>query len=449
MVGAVDFIACNSPSPAPFLPSSSPSTPSPSASLWFFFPEMAPPPPPPPPASSGQYWSQFLSGALSARGPNALPYQEDAKWLIRHHLVSLAEVFPSLPPKSALFTHNDGRSAQLLQAEGTIPILYAGVVYNIPAAIWLLENYPRSPPSVFLLPTRDMVVKRNHPYVDQSGHVSVPYLGNWIFPSSNLVDLVRTLSHLFGQEPPLFTREKPNPNPNPIPNPPHPPPPSSSASSSSSPSPSRIFSQVAPPYGGAGGRLHQSPQRRPAEDPAEVYRRNAVNRILEVVHADMVALRKAREVETEELVAAQGVLRRREEELRRGLREMQGEKEGLEQQLQVMLMNADVLEQWLRENEGKRKGHEVDAEELFEPCDPLSKQLIECTAADLAAEDAIYSLDTAVRDGAIPLDLYLKNIRALSREQFFHRATSKRARAAKVEAQISGMAARAPQYSAA
>ncbi|CAA7398945.1 unnamed protein product [Spirodela intermedia] len=405
---------------------------------------------PPPPASCGQYWSQFLSSALSARGPNALPYQEDAKWLIRHHLVSLAEAFPSLPPKSSLFTHNDGRSAQLLQAEGTIPIRYAGVVYNIPAAIWLLENYPRCPPSVFLLPTSDMVVKRNHTYVDQSGHVSVPYLCNWIFPSSNLVDLVRTLSHLFSQEPPLFTREKANPNPSPIPNSPRPPPPSSSTSSPSpspSPSPSRIYSQAAP-YGAAGGRLHQSPQRRPAEDPAEVYRRNAVNRILEVVHADMVALRKTREVETEELMSTQGVLRRREDELRRGLRDMQGEKEGLEQQLQVMLMNADVLEQWLRENEGKKKGHDVDAEELFEPCDPFSKQLIECTAVDLAAEDAIYSLDTAVREGAIPLDLYLKNIRVLSREQFFHRATSKRVRAAQVEAQVSGMAATAPQYSA-
>uniref|UniRef100_A0A1D1XJ06 Protein ELC n=1 Tax=Anthurium amnicola TaxID=1678845 RepID=A0A1D1XJ06_9ARAE len=399
-------------------------------------------PPLPPPGPNGQYWSQFLSGALSQRGPNALPYAEDAKWLIRQHLVSLVEAFPSLPPKTSQFTHNDGRAAHLLQAEGTIPILYAGVVYNIPAVVWLLEPYPRSPPSVFLTPTRDMVIKRGHPHVDRSGHVSAPYLRNWVYPSSNLVDLVRTLSHIFGQDPPLYSRENPVPVPDPSPH--------SQPTPSPSPQqpPSRIYS---PPYGGGGGgggggRLSQSPQYPRTDDPAEVYRKNIINRILETTHAEIVSLRKNRELEMEGLFATQAALRRREEELSRGLRGMQEEKEGLEQQLQLVLMNTDVLEGWVRDNEGKKRRDEVDVDQVFEPCDPLSRQLMECTAADLAVEDTVYSLDKAVQEGAIPFDMYLKNIRALSREQFFHRAISAKVRAAQVQAQAGSMAARAPQY---
>jgi ESCRT-I complex subunit TSG101 len=205
---------------------------------------MARSPPPPPSAGGAQYAQQFLNTALSQRGPSALPYAEDVKWLIRNHLVALAEAFPSLHPKAALFTHNDGRAAHLLQADGTIPIHHAGASYNLPAVIWLPEPYPRSPPLVFLSPTRDMVIKPHHPLVDRSGLVAnAPYLRSWVFPSSNLVDLVRSLSHLFGLDPPLFTR-----NPPPAANPsPQPPPPRVSPSPSPSPSPLFLFRPLPSP----------------------------------------------------------------------------------------------------------------------------------------------------------------------------------------------------------
>ncbi|TVU23108.1 hypothetical protein EJB05_32847, partial [Eragrostis curvula] len=127
--------------------------------------------------------------AARTSGPSALPYAKDSKW-IRNHLVALAEAFPSLHPKATLFTHNDGRAAHLLQADGTIPIHHAG------------EPYPRSPPSSgYPSPTHaprlssssltcDMV-EPNHPLAHRSGLVAnVPYLRARVFPSSNLVDLV-------------------------------------------------------------------------------------------------------------------------------------------------------------------------------------------------------------------------------------------------------------------
>ncbi|PKI68743.1 hypothetical protein CRG98_010800 [Punica granatum] len=246
-----------------------------------------------------QLTQQFLNSVLSQRGPSALPYSEDTKWLIRQHLVALTTTFPSLNPQTASFTHNDGRSVNLLQADGTVPMLFQGVTYNIPVVIWLMESYPRHAPCVYVNPTRDMIIKRPHAH----------------------------------------------------------------------------------------------------------------------------------------------------EQLNRGLREMQDEKEGLEQQLQMVLMNGDVLDDWLRENEGKAKlGSSLDVDDAFECADLLSKQMVECTAVDLAIEDTVYSLDKAIQEGAIPFDQYLRNVRLLSREQFFHRATGIKVRAVQMQAQVASMAARAPPH---
>ncbi|KAJ0797047.1 putative ubiquitin E2 variant, ubiquitin-conjugating enzyme/RWD, steadiness box (SB) [Helianthus annuus] len=418
-------------------------------------------PPPSPSSSTAQFTQQFLSSVLSQRGPSSLPYSEDVKWLIRQHLLSLSESFPSLHPKTATFTHNDGRTVNLLQSDGTVPMLFHNVTYNIPVVIWLMETYPRHPPLVFVNPTRDMVIKRQHSFVNPSGLVSIPYLQNWVYPSSNLVDLARNLSHYFGVDPPLYSQRRPNPNPNPSFNN------SSNNTSVSSVSASGLNSSASirpaipprtyPPSPYGSGRI-SSPSPTPSpppgvgggvtEDPNEVYRRNAINKLVENVHTDVEELRKKREVEMEGMFTAQAVLRQREEEISKGLREMQYEKEALEQQLQMVLMNTDLLEGWVRENEGKLGGDvgSVNADEAFEPLDSLSKQMLESTSSDLAIEDAIYAMDKAVQHGSIPFDLYLRNVRLLSREQFFHRATSAKVRAAQMHAQVTSMASRAPPY---
>ncbi|KAI3840202.1 hypothetical protein MKX03_013861 [Papaver bracteatum] len=386
--------------------------------------------PQPPPT---QFTQQFLSTVLSQRGPSALQYTEDSKWLIRQHLVSLIESYPSLQPKTSVFNHTDGRTVNLLQARGTIPMIYMNVTYNIPIVIWLMETYPRHPPCIYVDPTRDMIIKRPHAYVNPSGLVSTPLLQSWIYPSSTLCDVIKELSGLFGLDPPLFTRQQQNPNTESM----------------------RIQSRPAIPPRGAydqspyGVSPSQNMNHR-TDDPVEIYKKNAISKLLESLHGDIAVLRKKREVEIEGLFNAQGMLRQREEQLSKGVREMQEEKEGLEQQLQMVLMNADVLEGWVKENEVKVKMNKgnLNVDLVFEPVDALSKQMLDCTAADLAIEDVIYSLDKAFQEGSIAFDQYLKNVRALSREQFFHRATASKVRAAQMQAQVANMASRAshPQY---
>ncbi|PPD83475.1 hypothetical protein GOBAR_DD19585 [Gossypium barbadense] len=205
------------------------------------------------------------------------------------------------------------------------------------------------------------------------------------------------------------------------------------------------------PYGRVQHPQHSQARPTSTDDAAEVYKRNAMNKLVEMVHGDIIGMRKAREVEMEGMFSAQAVLRRREEEINKGLKEMQDEKEGLEQQLQVVLMNADVLDSWIRDNEGKiknlgKKNNNVDVDEAIHCVDVLSKQVLDSTAADLAIEDVVYSLDKAVQDGVVPFDQYLRNVRLLSREQFFHRATASKVKEAQMQAQVANMAARISHF---
>ena len=61
---------------------------------------------------------------------------------------------------------------ELLLAEGTVPMYYQGVKYNIPVAIWLSEQYPLAAPLAYVVPTPDMIIKPRHSFVEASGACS-------------------------------------------------------------------------------------------------------------------------------------------------------------------------------------------------------------------------------------------------------------------------------------
>ena len=164
----------------------------------------------PPGHAQGQVtrrWQHYLGTALSRRGPEALPYAEDVKLTVRQQLLDLVLEFPSLDIRAAQYTYNDGHEMNLLKISGTVPMFYRGQKYNLPVAVWLPEYFPRSAPICYLNPTSDMMIKPNHRNVNPSGLVvNEPYLQQWSFPSSNLLELAHTLSITFGQDPPLFSK---------------------------------------------------------------------------------------------------------------------------------------------------------------------------------------------------------------------------------------------------
>lgn len=83
----------------------------------------------------------------------------------------------------------------------------------------------------------------------------------------------------------------------------------------------------------------------------------------------------------------------------------------LDQQLQEFIDKYD--------KEGER---EIDPDEVYGPTQPLFKQLLDAFAEENAVVDAIYYTGEGLRKGVLPLDVFLKSIRELSRRQFMLRA---------------------------
>ncbi|GAB2238117.1 hypothetical protein Droror1_Dr00016019 [Drosera rotundifolia] len=449
------------------------------------WPPPHPPPHPLPSATGNPQLQQYLHHLLLSS--HHFPYPDSSKPIIFHHILSLSSILPSLTPTPSPTTFSGDPTSSLLSISGTIPVPYYGVTYNIPILIYLTEAYPMDPPRVCLNPTRDMVIKGSHPNVDDSGIVWVPCLQNWVFPGSDLVGLVRELIRVFEVDMPVYSRPRRDRDRdrerdsvvgegsigsgivgsvdsgfgahrgtdsreygaysygdsyggNPV------------MVSSNSSVHSGFGARPSIPYGDYGsspcvsaGRFREPRAR--MDDSDEVVKRKMMDRLVEMVQGDVVAMKKGREGEMEGFLRVQAAMRRRGSEIERGLREMRHKMEGLEQELQVVLRNADVLGDWLKENEGKMGGFgKVNVDEIFEFDDGLGRQMVECMAADMAIEDVIYSLDRAVQDGVVSFDVYLRNVRLLSREQFIHRATAGKVKAVQAQAQVAPMASRISQF---
>ncbi|EED77204.1 predicted protein, partial [Postia placenta Mad-698-R] len=107
---------------------------------------------------------------------NIQPYP--AHDIVFAHTDAVLARYPTVRPKTDVYTYDDGRTQLLLCLHGLLPIAYRGASYNIPIAIWLTREYPRQPPIAYVVPTTDMIV-RPGPDMDVSGRCQVEYLRNW------------------------------------------------------------------------------------------------------------------------------------------------------------------------------------------------------------------------------------------------------------------------------
>ncbi|KAJ7046745.1 UEV-domain-containing protein [Mycena alexandri] len=117
--------------------------------------------------------------------------------------------FPSLRPKSDVYTYDDGRTQLLLCIHGLLPIAFRGASYNIPVAVWLTREYPREPPLPYVVPTADMLVKPG-PHLDVSGRSSVDYIQQWARKSEgcSLSSLIDAMQAEFSRVPPVYAKPK-------------------------------------------------------------------------------------------------------------------------------------------------------------------------------------------------------------------------------------------------
>ncbi|KAE8376768.1 UEV domain-containing protein [Aspergillus bertholletiae] len=192
-----------------------------------------------------------------------------------HDVASVLAQYPSLSPRTEVYTYENGFSALLLQLTGTVPVTFRGTVYKFPISLWVPNTYPREPPIVYVTPTQDMAVRVGQ-HVTLEGRVYHHYLAHWTeaWERSTLVDLVSILREVFAKEPPVRYKQQqvpprpqqPELTPTPPPLPPLPAELGSSTSqsplnqSASSPTPA---AQVPPPPPPKPGQAAPAEQRQP------------------------------------------------------------------------------------------------------------------------------------------------------------------------------------------
>jgi len=123
-------------------------------------------------------------------------------------------------------------------------------------------------------------------------------------------------------------------------------------------------------------------------------------------------------------------LQRMKTNLQRSKYEIEMEEKAIEQQskeletLKGELETANAtIETWLDAN---KDSPPIDLLTTVEPQNMWSKQLIQAVAQDSAIDDTLYCLDRALGEDAINFKNYLKQVRKLTREQFFKRALTQK-----------------------
>lgn len=129
----------------------------------------------------------------------------------------MLEAIQHSPPKALkpmdgdLFVE-DGKGGinemRLVLLSGVVRMAYEGQEYNTPVEIYFPTDYPKSPPLVYVRPTKDMIINNPNPYVDSNGLVfNLDILREWRrnhqskgITTSNLID---ALSAAFTENPPL------------------------------------------------------------------------------------------------------------------------------------------------------------------------------------------------------------------------------------------------------
>ncbi|KAK3441241.1 protein ELC-like [Eucalyptus grandis] len=318
---------------------------------------------------------QFIEAALWCTGPFELSYTDpDQKWLIRKDMLSLLQDFPNLSPSMDAYIHNDGSIVNILNAHGTVHVSSSSP--QVPLTIWLHENYPHAAPIVMVgLPgvASSLTIHHNHPFIDPSGLTTSPYIQTWEFPRCNLKDLVHNLVKIFSRDHPFS----------------------------------------------------YSPTSSPFTHPSVVSKKEALDRLAGMLHYDTMAWRSETDEEIEELLALQQEMDQRVATVTTIVQGLERERWELRDRVAQLAEEADVLINWIKVHDLKRAVAAGDdgIDDVFEGVDEESRLRLQCSAEDLSIEDTIYALDKAVDEGAVNFETYIRQVRHLAREQFFHRDT--------------------------
>lgn len=314
-------------------------------------------------ASSSSSQVKFIEKALLSTGSFALSYTDpDQKWLIRKHLTSFLQDYPHFELSTDTFNHNNGAKVQLFCLEGSIRIRNSTTqLPTVQLTIWIHENYPLTPPLVFINPN-SILIRTNHPFVSSSGFTNSRYIETWEHPRCNLLDFIRNLKKVLANDHPFVHTDS---------------------------IPTR----------------NQS-----------VSRTEALDRLATSLHYDVLTIMERSEKEIENLWKVQSEVKQRSESVKKIITELETERERLKVRALKLKDDSDVLATWVETNLMKPMSMDMGIEEMFE-----IESAVEELAGDDAIEDVLRVLEEAAARGELEISSYLKQVRVLAREQFFIR----------------------------
>ncbi|KAL3275189.1 hypothetical protein HHI36_019958 [Cryptolaemus montrouzieri] len=357
-------------------------------------------------------------------------------------IMSVLNHYHGLQALQDTYVFNDGTPMELIQLNGTIPVRFKGAVYNIPVCIWLMDTHPNNAPICYVKPTADMSIKVSM-FVDQNGKIYLPYLHDWKPNTSDLLGLIQVMIVTFGEQPPVFAKPANKEVPYPtnsfgstpyMPYPSNPYPQTSYPGYPSYPPVSSQSVAAYPPYptsypgyptsGGFGGPPEGiSTQHGTIKD--EHIRVSLLSAIEEKLMRRMKELFQQNQAELD-------TLRKTQEELKQGkakldiiLSKMEKEQNDLDKNITLLKDKEDELDKAI---ERISNDEPIDVDDAVTTTAPLYKQLLNAFAEEAALEDAIYYMGEALRCGIIDLDVFLRQVRTLSRKQFMLRALMQKCR---------------------
>jgi len=347
------------------------------------------------------------------------------------------------PKRSSYVKLTDGTSLPpVLSLDGTIEIIYRTSTYNIPIELHFPPRYPLGPPVIFVRPAASMMIKPNHRHVGPDGMVYMPSLHLWDRNGSHLINCVKTMSDLFGVDPPVFAKPTGGGAP------------SIRQSASSTGKLGRSVLSSAVKFGRSCGISLDSSGPPSYNESVSNEERIAIeaaeaNTALETARAadreEESERLKTKEIRYHLNADAREIIHLRYDELRNDIHGSDRDTRALQtvaRQTTYLRSVRGELEKWNRkidvdntklkeflviieeESDRRKDGRDeiaiIDA--MVQPVDPTSGQMLRLSAENAAINDALYHLDRGLVAGALEMGKHQKLVRRLAKRQFMVKA---------------------------
>lgn len=383
------------------------------------------------------------------------------KDMTKRDVTGALSYFKDLALKTDKHVYPTGVFKELVCLSGTIPVNFRGNVYNIPVQIFLSETHPYDKPIAYVRPTPDMNINVSDA-VDSNGLISLPCLKEWNYQNSDLYMLLNLMAIKFSEQTPLYSKplrpvstasasnfgsypsnNPPYPSNFPI-NPSYPPPPPANNSSYPSATPyptsnSPYFPMPPTQYSNLKSNSNSNiastrqsfanfDQRGAYADETikpEHYRMSLISAIQDKMRKKFKDACDEKQAEIDSLKRVSSDLVQSESNLKLLISEAENECLNINQLIGELKARTGQL----NENVNRMKHRDkTELEDVVVTPTPLYRQMLQLYAEEMAIQDFLFYLSEGLTHKTVNLDNYLKQVRFLSRKQFYLRATLQKAR---------------------